>query len=130
MSSEPTFQLSQGYEVLPPKSGKAYPIPCDEWELLKGKISKATAEPWLSHTIGSALLGMALSALLPIVTSAFQLPAQQRALDITWLVLIITGVCGLVCLLFSHKERQVHRERASDVAAQMQLIQQRYDQAS
>lgn len=130
MSSEPTFQLSQGYEVLPPRSGKAYPIPCDEWELLKGKISKAAAEPWLFHTIGSALLGMALSALLPIVTNAFQLPAQQRALDITWLVLIITGFCGIVCLLFSHKERQVHRERASDVAAQMQLIQQRYDQAS
>ncbi|MCU1160307.1 hypothetical protein JAK41_19305 [Stenotrophomonas maltophilia] len=129
MSSEPAFQLSQGYEVLPPKSGKAYPIPCDEWELLKGKISRAAAEPWLFHTVGSALLGMALSALLPIVTNAFQLPAQQRALDITWLVLIITGVCGIVCLLFSHKERQVHRERASDVAAQMQLIQQRYDQA-
>ena len=129
MTGEPAFQMSQGYEVLPPKSGKAYPIPCDEWDLLKNKISKATSEPWLFHTTGSALIGMALSALLPIVTNAFQLPAQQRAQDVTWLVLVITGVCGAACLYFAHKERQANRDRASDVAAQMQLIEQRYERA-
>ncbi|MCI4569041.1 hypothetical protein [Lysobacter sp. CFH 32150] len=129
MSNDSSFQMSQGFEVLPPKSGKAYPIPCEEWDLLRNKISKATSEPWLFHTVGSALLGMALSALLPIVSNTFQLPAQQRALDITWLVFVITGVCGLACLFFSHKERQVNRERASDVAAQMQLIEQRYERA-
>ena len=130
MTGEPTFQMSQGFEVLPPKSGQAYPIPCDEWDLLKSKISKATSEPWLFHTVGSALLGMALSALLPIVSDSFQLPAQQQAYNVTWLVLITSAVCGAACLYFSHKEREINRERATDVAAQMQLIEKRYERAS
>jgi Na+/melibiose symporter-like transporter len=129
MSSDSPYQMSQGLEVLPPKSGQAYPIPCAEWDLLRDKISRTTHEPWLFHTVGSALLGMALSAFLPIITDTFQLPAQQRVHDITWLVLIVSSICGAACLYFSHKERQIHRERTSDVVAQMQLIEQRYDRA-
>ncbi|GHU33062.1 hypothetical protein AGMMS50256_24290 [Betaproteobacteria bacterium] len=128
MTADSPYQVSQGYEVLPPKSGKAYPIPCDEWKFLKDKISKATHEPWLFHTLGAALIGMSLSAFLPIVTDAFQLPTQQRAHDITWMVLIVSAVCGVAFLFLAHKERGVYRDRATDVAAQMNLIQQRYDQ--
>ena len=128
MTADSPYQVSQGYEVLPPKSGKAYPIPCDEWEFLKKKISNATHEPWLFHTLGAALVGMSLSALLPIVADTFQLPAQQRAHDITWLVFVASAICGAACLYFAHKERETHRDRATDVAAQMQLIQQRYEQ--
>jgi hypothetical protein len=123
------YQMSQGYQVLPPKSSNAYPIPCEEWELLKNKISKASNEPWLFHTLGSALVGVALSAALPIVTSAFQLPAQQRSQDITWLVLVCTSILGVAFLYFAHKQREANRERATDVAAQMQLIEQRYESA-
>ena len=123
------FQMSQGYEVLPPKSSKAYPIPCEEWDLLKGKISKATNEPWLFHTVGSALAGMALSALFSIVTDAFKLPEQQRNLDATWFVLVSAALLSAAFLYFAHKEREVNRERATDVAAQMQLIEQRYQRA-
>ncbi|MGB5853410.1 MAG: hypothetical protein WBG85_14085 [Rhodanobacter sp.] len=124
-----SFQMSQGYEVLPPRSSKAYPIPCDEWDLLKNKISKATNEPWFFHTLGSALVGMALSALLPIVTNAFKLPEQQQSLNITWLVLICAGAIGIACLYFAHRQRGMNRERAADVAAQMQVIEQRYQSA-
>ena len=40
------YQMSQGYEVLPPKSGKAYPILCDDWENLKSKLTSVSSEPW------------------------------------------------------------------------------------
>lgn len=123
------FQMSQGYEVLPPRSSEAYPIPCEEWDLLKDKISRAASEPWLFHTLGSALVGMALSAVLPIATGTFQLPAQQRSLDVTWLVFICSSVLGVAFLYFAHKQRQTNRERAGDVAAQMQIIEQRYERS-
>lgn len=124
------YQMSQGLEVLRPRSGKAYPIPCEEWELLKQKIGRATTEPWFFHTLGSILLGAGLSAFIPIVTNSFVLPAQNYALGVTWVVAVSASVCGVVCLLFAQKEKAVHRERASDVVAQMQLIEHRYERAS
>ncbi|MGJ4729100.1 hypothetical protein [Luteimonas sp. SDU101] len=127
--TDSSFQMSQGYQVLAPKSGKAYPIPCEEWKLLKEKISRISDEPWLFHTLGSALIGMAFSAALPIVSQAFQLPEQQRSLDVTWMVLICTGLLGIGCLLLAQKQRRIARERASDVSAQMQVIEQRYESA-
>jgi hypothetical protein len=130
MTDEVTFQLSQGYEVLQPKSGQAYPIPCDEWGWLKGKIKKLTMEPWLFHTLGSLFIGAALSALVAILVGTFQLPAQQRQLDITWAVVVVTFISGIVCLFFAHKERGIFRERANDIVAQMDLIETRYEHSS
>ena len=127
MNGDSPYQMSQGLDVLRPKSGPAYPIPCDEWNLRKGKIEKLTSEPWLFHSIGFVLLGATLSTLVTILLGTFQLPAQQRALDIAWAVVAVTLICGLACLYFANKERGVHRERANDVVAQMDLIEKRYD---
>lgn len=122
--------MSQGLEVLRPRSGKAYPIPCEEWELLKQNIGRATTDPWLFRTLGSLLLGAGLSAFIPIVSDSFVIPSQSYALGVTWVVAVSASICGLVCLMLAQKERQVHRDRASDVVAQMQLIQRRYEGAS
>lgn len=130
MASRGSFEVSQGLEVLRPKSGKAYPIPCSEWNLLKSKIEKATDEPWLFHSLGSALLGMALSAAFPLLTSAFSLPEQQRSFEQTIAVFVVTSVLGLAFLYLSHRQRQVARERNQDVLAQMQIIEERYESAS
>ncbi len=124
------YQLSQGLDVLRPKSGEAYPIPCDEWTILKGKIKKLTSEPWLFHSLGFLFLGAALSTFVAILLNTFQLPAQQRALDIAWAVVAVTVICGCTCLYFAKKEREIDRERASDVVAQMELIEKRYERSS
>jgi len=130
MNDDAPYQMSQGLDVLRPKSGQAYPIPCDEWTLLKGKIEKLTSEPWLFHSLGFVLLGAALPTFVTILLGTFQLPAQQRALDIAWAVVAVTLICGLACLYFANKERGVHRERANDVVAQMDLIEKRYDRSA
>jgi RNAse (barnase) inhibitor barstar len=130
MTDQTNIQLSQGLIVLPPKSDQAYPIPCEEWVLLKSKMSRHTSEPWFFHTIGSILLGAALSTLIAILTGTFHLPDQQRALDIAWSVLATTVLSGLMCLLFAHKERGVHREQAREVVALMDLIEKRYERPS
>jgi hypothetical protein len=130
MKEDVPYQVSQGLDILRPKSGQAYPIPCDEWTLLKGKITKLTSEPWLFHSLGFLLLGAAVSTFLAIVLDAFQVPVQQRAQDIAWAVVAVTLICGIACLYFANKERGVHRDRASDVVAQMDLIEKRYERTS
>jgi Na+/melibiose symporter-like transporter len=130
MTDRSSFQLSQGLEVLPPRSGQAYPIPCDEWAILKGKISKMTSEPWFFHTVGSLLLGAALSTLVTILFGSWRSPEQERTLVIAWAATATTTISGLLCLFFANKERAVKRERAQDLIAQMDLIEKRYDRSS
>ena len=107
MSEQGTFQLSQGLDVLIPRSGQAYPIPCDEWALLRTKISKLTTEPVLFHTAGSLLIGASVSTLVTILLGTFQLPAQQRQLDIAWAIVVVTLLTGCACAYFAHKERVI-----------------------
>ena len=75
-------------------------------------------------------LGASLSALVAIFVTPFDLPTQQRVLDVSWAVFAATGISGLACIFFAHKERGVHRDQASDVVAQMDLIEKRFDRAS
>ncbi len=130
MTENTRYQLSQGFDVLRPKSGQAYPIPCDEWTALKEKIKKLASEPWLFHSIGFLFLGAAVSTFVMILLGTFPLPAQQQPLVIAWAVVSVTFICGLACLYFANKERGINRERASDVVAQMELIEKRYERSS
>jgi hypothetical protein len=125
-----SIQMTQGLEVIHPKSAKAYPIPCDEWQMLKNKIKKLTSEPWLFQRLGFLLLGGALSTFVTILLGTLQLPAQQHARDIAWAVVAVTFICGMACLYFAYKEGAVHRDRANDVVAQMELIETRYEYTS
>ena len=129
MSEQISIQMSQGLEILPPRSGQAYPIPCDEWALLKGKISRAAHEPWLFHTIGSVLFGVAGSALISILLTNFDTPALQTLRIVALASMIVATICGLLCLVFAHLQRKAKRELASDVVAQMELIEKRFERA-
>ena len=60
----------------------------------------------------------------------FTAPEQQRALYVSWGVVATTAISGALCLFFAHRERAVQRERATDVIAQMELIEKRYEEAS
>lgn len=120
-------RMSQGLDVLPPKSGNAYPIPCEEWDVLKNRASRLVNEPWLFQSLGSVLLGAALTMFVAIVLGSYSKPEQQRAYIVAWAVVGVTLICGVLCMLFANKERQVQRERAGDIVTQMELIEQRFD---
>lgn len=126
MSEQGSFQMSHGLEVLKPRSDQAYPIPCEEWTILKRKISQLSSEPWFFHTMGSLLLGAAASTLISVMLGSY----SSTALVIAWAVVATTGLAGLLCLLFANKERSVQRERASDILAQMDIIEKRYERSS
>jgi len=126
--TEPSrFRVSQGFDVLPPLPGKAYPIPCDEWGFLKEKLSGITKAPWWLHTVGTLLVGAGLTTLITILTGVLPSTDTSSALIIAWAVVLVTGICGSVCLVFGAKERNVHHARATEVIKHMNLIEKRYD---
>ena len=118
------IRMSQGYDVLQPKSGEAYPIPCDEWDLLKNRLAQASDTPLAFHTWGSVLLGAAVTTAISIFVGA--LPATDSARIAAWAVVVGCAVCGGLCLYFAWRERQLRNAQVSDVVAQMELIERRY----
>lgn len=128
MSAGTPVTMSQGFEVLAPQSGKAYPIPCNEWDVLKSNIRELTFEPQLFHTAGVTLLGAGLSTLITIWTGAIS-TTLKNAEVIAWSVVAVCLVCGAACCLLALRERKLHRNRAGEVVTQMTLIEQRFERS-
>jgi hypothetical protein len=120
------LKLSQGLEVLRPKADQAFPIPCNEWDVLKEKIQALTTEPWFFHFSGSTLIGAALATLIAILTGSVA-PTPDRSIVIAWAVTVVCGLVGTVCLIFANAERKAHKTKAADVSTQMKLIEQRFE---
>ena len=127
MTENVAIQMSQGFEILPPRAGQAYPIPCDEWASLKERLSRSAFEPWFYHTIGSVFIGVAASTFISILLGVYESPAQHSYLPTAWAVVATSSIVGFLCLIFAHQQRLAARERAGDVIAQMDLIEKRYE---
>ncbi|MGN4997041.1 hypothetical protein [Aeromonas sp. 61P] len=126
MTANTGFKMSQGLEVLTPKNDKALPIPCNEWDELKRQIETLTTEPWLIQMIGSLLLGAALAILTSILTGTIS-DAEKMNSVISWAVCCVCAITGFLSLYFAHKEKLTHRSRATSIATQMNLIEQRFE---
>ena len=130
MSEDNSFQMSQGYDVIPPNPGRAYPILCGEWEYLKTQIKGIKTKFDWYYTIGSLLLGAAISTLIAILTGAFsqENSANPQSLIIAWAVVVATGLIGIISLYFANESRKIAEKKADEVITQMELIEQRYKQ--
>jgi len=129
MTENSSIQMSQGYDVLPPKTGKAYPILCEEWDYLKNNVATITERPNFYHTIGAVLLGACLSTFIAIVTGSFPNPNPEtvsQKLIVAWAVVAVTLIVGSICLYFAREKRKLIEKKASDVLSQMELIEKRY----
>ena len=129
MTEKSSIQMTQGYDVLSPKTGKAYPILCEEWDYLKNNIGTITERLNIYYTIGSVLLGACLSTLIAIVTGTFPSPNPgivSSKLIIAWAVVVITLIVGIICLCFGREKRKLVQKKASDILSQMELIEKRY----
>lgn len=121
------FHISQGLDVLTPKSGDAYPIPCDEWEFLKDKLGQVSEPPWLYQNASSLLGGVGLATLVTIIMGLLPPLAQSHALVIAWAVVAVMIICSLACLHFAKEQRKMRSVHVSDVIKQMQIIERRYE---
>lgn len=128
MSGNPTgnLQLSQGYEVLPPRSGKAYPVPCDEWAFLKEKLSSVSTPPWVLPALSFMLLGAALATLISIFSGSVAPGTAGHGPVVAWAIAATTGLTGAACLALALKQYRIERTQVSEVVKQMELIERRF----
>jgi hypothetical protein len=122
------FHISQGLDVLQPRSGKAYPIPCEEWELLKERLERVSTPPWICQTAGSILAGVALSTFVVILTNTLPLP-PSFARVIAWAVVAVSALGSVLSYYFGYRERDIQAIYVRDVIKQMQVIERRYEQS-
>ena len=127
MTAAGGFHIATGLDVLPPKSGKAYPIPCDEWELLKNKLEKVSSPPWFYQTVGSVLSGVAGSMLVTILSDTLPQGGQSNARVVAYATVMVSAVCASLSFLFAHQQRDLKVAYVSEVIQQMQIIQNRYE---
>ena len=123
------LQISQGYEVLVPKSGAAYPVPCGEWDYLRGRLSKVSDPPWLFQSLGFLLLGACLSTFITILTAVLNgsFSSNSTAGVVAWAAVGVTGICGIALLYLGRQQRRLQIIEVAEVVKQMELIEQRYD---
>lgn len=129
MTENSSIQMSQGYDVLQPKTGKAYPILCEEWAYLKTNIGTITEKPDIYNSLGFVLLGACLSTVIAIFTGTFPSPTPNivsSKLIIAWAIAVVTLLVGLICLYFGNEKRKLIEKKASDILIQMELIERRY----
>jgi hypothetical protein len=129
MTETGAFRISQGLDVLPPKSGNAYPIPCDEWQFLKNKLRQVSTTPWGYQSAASLLGGVGIGTFVTILTGALPSGPQSQARVIAWAVVIVSILCGLACLFFAKEQRKMRSVHVSDVITQMELIERRFEVA-
>jgi hypothetical protein len=129
MNTESPFRISQGYDVIQPRSGKAYPILCSEWKYLKNIVSQVKDEALKFHTMGTLCLGASLSTLISIITGSYS-PAKPddapTRLIIAWASFCVLVLVGISAIFFSRKQREVTGIKAKNVVEQMELIESRY----
>ncbi len=127
MSAAERIRMSQGYDLLPPKSGQAFPVFCEEWDSLKQQLGKVEHKPWGFHTIGSLLIGAAASPLVTIVAGGIPDPPSNRV--IAWAVVATCALCGGLCLYFAAREKDVSKKQVGNILSQMEVIERRYQRS-
>ncbi|EPJ7186863.1 hypothetical protein N1Z88_003638 [Citrobacter amalonaticus] len=130
MSTDPSFKMSQDYELIPPKKKRAYPILVEEWVHLKTRIKGIRDNANFYHTAGSIIMGVAGSALVAALTLNLPNEADGRMafpLIIAWFIFVSSIICGALCLFFAYHQREAQKTSAGDIITQMELIEQRYE---
>ena len=126
MAKDPSFTMSQDYELMVPVKKKAYPILIEEWQHLKDKIKRIKDSANLYHTIGSVLLGVSGSALVAALTLDSQVSDPVPNI-ISWFLFASALVCGCLSIFFGRNHREVQSASCGEVIEHMELIEKRYE---
>jgi len=126
-----SHKISQRYDVLSPKSGKAYPIPCDEWTSLKNEIGKLSYQLNIWLELGFAFVGVTLSTLVIIilssqVTTAASSRTSPSPFSVHWVVVGMSLFVGIVCIVLGCQKENIKKTKAEAIVGQMEMIEKRY----
>ncbi len=112
------IKYSQDFELLMPQKQKSYPIPVNEWSVLKRKINNISENANFWHTSGSILIGVAIPSFITALTGFNEL--------IYWGAFAVTAIAGGLCFYFGVEQRNVQNEKKEDVIEYMGVIEERF----
>ena len=118
----PSLKITLGMEVLSPKTEKAYPISCDEWNYLKENISLIPTKPNVYYTIGTLLFGASITILITIFTSNF----LKFYYIIIWVIFVTTFLFSVMTLFYAFDKTKTNRTNSLNIIDYMNLIEKRY----
>ena len=119
MSSEPAFEVTQGFKVMRPLSFSAYSVTLPEWRRLKETVTGLNPGFDWYAVAGSFGFGVASASLVAALTASG--PSA-----IVWCLCGLFFFCGICASLFSYKQSHLLNRAARDAVAQMEAIETRY----
>ena len=117
--------VSARLTVLGPRDLPAFSIPCEEWDLLKDRLSRASGSPWFFQNIGTLLVGASLTQLIATLMKAIQ-PGEQD-LSISWMVFAFCAACGGLSCLFAWLQKKDRRTQVTHVLDLMGVMENRLE---
>lgn len=118
-------EISYGITIMPPKKAAGYAVSMEEWQHIKSRLLKLDFEPFWYNEFGGSLLGIALTMLISDIASM----KFEAALSMIWAFRSIYFACFIIAfaiLYVTRKQSSLTRDRASDLASQMDLIEARF----
>ncbi len=117
------YKFSQDYELIPPQKQRSYPISTSEWNLIKKKISEVKDNFNFWQTLGSLLIGAAISTLITVLINDFK---SDKNLWICWGVLLVTAISGSLSYYFGFIYQKIQNKSKDDVIDFMSIIEERF----
>lgn len=117
------YKFSQDYELIPPQKQRSYPISTTEWNLIKKKIGEVKDSANFWHTLGSILIGAAISTLIAALINDFK---TEKLLWTCWAAFCVTGIGGALSFYFGKEQRQTQNKSKEDVIDFMTIIEERF----
>lgn len=118
------YKFSQDYELIPPQKQRSYPISTTEWGLIKKKIGEVKDSANFWHTLGSILIGVAISTLIAALINDFK---TEKLLWTCWTAFFVTGIGGALSFYFGKVQRQTQNKSKEDVIDFMAIIEERFE---
>lgn len=120
-----TITMAPPMQVLVPRSGPMYPVPCNEWDFMKKNIGRLADQPWLLQTIGSVFVGAGIAELGTIFSGAIPENSPQWIAR-AWSFGVGALICGAVTLFAARQNLSATGTTAQNVVEYMTLIEGRY----
>lgn len=117
------YKFSQDYELIQPQKQRSYPISTTEWNLIKKNVGEVKDSSNFWHTIGSILIGAAISTLITALISDFK---TEKHTWICWTAFSLSALGGILSFYFGKEQRKIQNKSKEDVIAFMNTIEERF----
>jgi biotin carboxyl carrier protein len=123
-----SFQGFHEYMVLRMQKENAYPIMVSDWDYLKKKVEQIQLLGALWYSIGSALLGIAGTAIVGALTLTEAASKIGRPVEaVCWAIGMASLVCGSLTFCFAHRVGKQSGRSKADVLAEMERLESKFE---